>query len=136
MEATVLDVPPQVAPKLTPPPAPVQVREDLICQIAAEAKARLRYSGWRQGGIGNATEGYCLLGAIIQVERTSDHDKLVMQHTQVLIERIARKIGWSGYDGVHHQDLARRAIALWNDRSGNTKENVLHLLDEMTDCRT
>lgn len=120
MEATVLDAPLQVVPFTAP-------SEETICAFVREVKSTIERVGWTQLRMGDYGMGFCILGAInIVAQRHPTH---MSRMAHLLKVRLADRIGTG--------DLSvENTIARWNDSPGRTKEQVINLLDEMTDCRS
>lgn len=114
MEATIVQ----------PTEAPVRTDGE-ICAFIEGVKEVFQKYGWIQNNYGSVDRGFCLVGAIDHVRATTGRFGLV---PETLKYRLARRVG-------HVGDETNHAIIRWNDTPGRTKEHVLRLLDEMTDCR-
>lgn len=82
------------------------------------AIAILKEKGWCQGKLEDAAGQCCLVGAVRKASRNL---------TDCLIETpyLAEEAAWSRLAKV----TGTRALALWNDRAGRTKDDVIYLLE-------
>jgi hypothetical protein len=109
---------------------PKPTAEQNAGRLVRRAAQILEDRGWIQGDVGDGQRGMCARGAIIFAARGTTNTEAIDNQVWLTEREFTR---WLAGTEVGSESTAWRAVPMWNDTPGRTKEEVVQYMRKFAD---